>query len=105
MALIDDAVVDWFAERMKEKLAERSSDPGKGPLNWRQQTMEHMLIRHTMEDGELAETIWTFVGHQANNVSLKSAELIIQDIINEAVDSANTAMMIADIANELLERL
>lgn len=79
----DDAVVDWYALRMKQKLSKRSTDATKGVLNWRHGPGVHALFeRLIMEVGELAEAL--FRGKP------------IEHVIDESVDVGAVAMMIAD---------
>ncbi len=79
----DDAVVDWYALRMKQKLAKRSTDENKGVLNWRHGPGVHALFeRLMMEVGELAEAL--FRGKP------------VEDVIGESGDVGAVAMMIAD---------
>lgn len=80
----DDAVVDWYALRIKQKLLKRSTDPDKGPLIWRERgNGPHKLFeRLVMEVGELAEQLF-------NRGSL-------ENVIDESVDVGAVAMMIAD---------
>ncbi len=80
----DDAVVDWYALRMKQKLLKRITDANKGPLNWRERgSGPHKLFeRLVMELGELAEQLF-------NKGSM-------ENVIEEAVDCGAVAMMIAD---------
>ncbi len=80
----DDAVVDWYALRIKQKLAKRSTDATKGPLNWRNaDTSIHALFeRLMMEVGELAEAL--FRGKS------------VEEVIGESVDVGAVAMMIGD---------
>lgn len=79
----DDAVVDWYALRMKQKLAKRSTDATKGVLNWRHGPGVHDLFeRLMMEVGELAEALFR--------------NKPIEDVIGESVDVGAMAMMIAD---------
>ena len=82
----DDAVVDWYALRIKQKLAKRSTDPSKGVLNWRKPgNGPHKLFeRFMMEVGELAEALF------------RGASM--EEIIGECVDVGAVAMMIGDSA-------
>ncbi len=82
----DDAVVDWYGLRIKQKLAKRSTDPSKGVLNWRNPgNGPHKLFeRFMMEVGELAEALF------------RGASM--EEIIGECVDVGAVAMMIGDSA-------
>ena len=82
----DEAVVDWYALRIKQKLAKRSTDPSKGVLNWRNPgNGPHKLFeRFMMEVGELAEALF------------RGASM--EEIIGECVDVGAVAMMIGDSA-------
>lgn len=82
----DDAVVDWYTLRIKQKLAKRSTDATKGILNWRNPgNGPHKLFeRFMMEVGELAEALF------------RGATM--EEIIGECVDVGAVAMMIGDSA-------
>ena len=90
----DDAVVDWYALRMKQKLAKRSTDATKGVLNWRgeRNSLSRLYMRFMMEVGELSESLFR----------LDEDEGTVQErmdrIIDESVDCGAVAMMVADFA-------
>ncbi len=88
----DDAVVDWYALRMKQKLLKRSTDVTKGPLNWRgeRNSLQRLFMRFMMEVGELAEVLFRLDEDEG-----PIAERM-ERIVDEAVDCGNLAMMIAD---------
>ena len=90
----DDAVVDWYALRMKQKLLKRSTDPSKGPLNWRgeRNSLQRLFMRFMMEVGELAEVLFRL---DEDEGTLKER---LEGIVDESVDCGNVAMMIADYA-------
>ena len=90
----DDAVVDWYALRIKQKLAKRSTDPNKGVLNWRgeRNSLSRLYMRFMMEVGELSEAL----------LRLDEGEGTVQErldrIIDESVECGAVAMMVADFA-------
>lgn len=89
----DDAVVDWYTLRMKQKLAKRSNDPNKGVLNWRGQknSLSRLFMRFMMEVGELSEVLFRL--DEPENIKDS-----LDRIIDEAVDCGAVVMMVADFA-------
>lgn len=94
----DDAVVDWYALRMKQKLAKRSTDVTKGVLNWRsgQNSLSRLYMRFMMEVGELSEVLFRLDEHVGTIQSDYVEQM--EKIIEEAVDCGAMAMMVADFA-------
>ncbi len=94
----DDAVVDWYALRMKQKLAKRSTDATKGVLNWRsgQNSLSRLYMRLMMEVGELSEVLFRLDEHVGTIQSDYIEQM--EKIIDESVDVGAMAMMIADFA-------
>ena len=74
--------INWFGRRMQLKMEARKD---KHPDGWRVVPQSFMYRRLAEEVGELAEAM------------IKCATSA--EVINEAVDVANCAMMIADIAD------
>ena len=74
--------VKWFAERMERKL-KKNDYKGDG-TSWRQGKLDPLLKRLKEETKELENEIYC--------LSIDNQE----EIINEAADIANFAMMIAD---------
>jgi hypothetical protein len=75
-----EAVVDWFAERMKAKLREPRNEAKGG---WRDDGYLELMSRLSEECRELETEICDPMGS-------------IQMLVDEAADVANFAMMIAD---------
>lgn len=94
-------VADWFVQRMKEKLDERFEDGTQERLGWRGYSPSAMFLRHSMEHGELAEALMRLEEWDTTLDEIP-AHILVQ-IISEAADTSNTAMMIADLASELME--
>ncbi len=90
----DDAVVNWYALRMKQKLLKRSTDATKGPLNWRGEpnSFQRLFIRFMMEVGELSEALFRLDEDEG------TIQERLERIIDESVDCGNVAMMVADFA-------
>lgn len=90
----DDAVVDWYALRIKQKLAKRSTDSNKGILKWRtgNNSLSRLHNRFVMEVGELSEALFRL---DENEGTLQER---LEGIIDEAVDCGAVAMMVADFA-------
>lgn len=86
----DAAVVEWFAARMKAKLGVREttlsdgSPSGRKQLGWRDSTLWKLFKRLLDEEDELRHTIPS------------EGTFFPESTIDEAVDVANFAMMIAD---------
>lgn len=96
----DHVVADWFVQRMKEKLDERFEDGTQERLGWRGRSPSAMFLRHSMEHGELGEAVMRLEEWDTTLDEIP-AHILVQ-IISEAADTSNTAMMIADLARELL---
>lgn len=90
----DDAVVDWYALRIKQKLAKRSTDPNKGVLNWRSErnSLQRLFMRFMMEVGELTEVLFRLDEDKG------TIQERLEVIIDESVDCGAVAMMVADYA-------
>lgn len=90
----DDAVVDWYTLRIKQKLAKRSTDATKGILNWRegQNSLSRLFMRFMMEVGELGQALYLL---DENEGTIQER---MEGIIDEAVDCGAVAMMVADFA-------
>ncbi len=103
---LDHQSVDQFAELMKAKLDLRSSKPGNEPGGWRglvdpprihvPAAMWVLYERCQEELAELRDAIMDSVG---------PAHDYPDAIISECCDVANFAMMVADLARTLPERL
>lgn len=74
-------VVRWFAERMELKL--REHDEKRGPRGWKDASLRSLLARTHEELDELR-----------NELIAESST--VTRVVNEAVDVANLAMMVAD---------
>lgn len=84
-----EAAVDWFTERMKDKLREPRNEAKGG---WRADGLWTLLRRFEDESAELWDEVCEDDAYNIGNV---------EAIISEAVDVANFAMMIADRARQL----
>lgn len=91
----DDAVVDWYALRMKQKLLRRSTDVDKAPLKWRNgenSSLSRLYMRLMMEVGELSEALYR-LDEDEGTIPER-----LERIIGEAVDCGAVSMMVADFA-------
>lgn len=80
-----------FAVDMDRKMEENDWKDG-----WDNCDLEHLLMRLTQEKSELSKAVRK---HENNHYSTQSTdEKLIQQVIDEAADVGNFAMMIADIA-------
>jgi len=79
--------VQWFSEQMERKLAKHDDRPG-----WQNENFEYLLIRLMGELGELCSLPKT-LDHKMG----------LENVIEEAADVGNFAMMVADNARRLLK--
>lgn len=83
-----DALVDGFAEVMKQKLDENSAKP-----SWRLEILDDLFYALGEEVKELREATWQL---QAEEDDAKTA-VRRREVVREAADVANFVMMIADV--------
>jgi NTP pyrophosphatase (non-canonical NTP hydrolase) len=78
---------------MERKLSQHDDRPG-----WQNENFEYLLIRLMEEQGELNNLMMDL-----GELSELSSDADIQDVINEATDVGNFAMMIADNARRFIK--
>lgn len=86
--------MDWFAERMKQKLRKPENEAKGG---WREDSPVDLLDRLLEEARELDAAI-----HLTQDAGLH--EKFLYAVIDEAADVANFAAMIADVLRQRLLR-
>jgi hypothetical protein len=87
--------ISVLAEAMRKKLVANAYKGG-----WQNMSVPYMMDRITDERNELDNAIWRLNKfRKANNG--KTPRVLLEDILSEAADIANFAMMIADVAGAL----
>lgn len=88
-------VVLWFAEHMEMQLRQHDKDMGK--VGWQREGTEWLLKRLGSEYRELEDAVKGVIGEQLYGYRYYPPGPIAKQI-TEAVDVANFAMMVADVA-------
>lgn len=89
--------VQWFAEQMEKTLCANDHKGGWGKASFR-----YLYSRLALDESpELLEAIKNLVFENHTNASQKRIEELKNNVIKEATDVANFAMMIADNASKI----
>lgn len=97
------AKVMKLAEAMEFKLAEKDDDEDYGDDGWISDNYEELFDRMEEEVAELKQALKRW--DDANHDDSKTHKRLTRNVLSEAADVANFAVMIADVCDALKEQL